>query len=76
MAEKFTRQLPVVRVGESLETALMRLASQDDRALSDYIRRVLSLHCFGHVTNGADECDGCGQSNASQSDARSRKARE
>ena len=70
MAEKFTRQLPVLRVGESLETALMRLASADDRALSDYIRRVLSLHCFGHVSNGADECECDGQSNAVQSDAR------
>jgi hypothetical protein len=75
MAEKFTRQLPVVRCGEALETALMRLASEDDRVLSDYIRRVLSLHCFGHVSNGADDCECCGESIALQSNARSRGPR-
>ena len=47
--EKCTRSLPQVRVGESLETALMRLASQQDRSLSDYVRKVLEVHVFGHA---------------------------
>ena len=47
--EKCTRALPQVRVGESLETALMRLASQQDRTLSDYVRKVLEAHVFGHA---------------------------
>ncbi len=46
--EKRTQQLPPVRVGEMLETALHRLACKDDRALSEYIRLVLEKHCFGH----------------------------
>lgn len=38
MAEKCIRQLPPVRVSETLERALMRLAAADDRSLSEYIR--------------------------------------
>jgi len=48
MAEKCTRQLPPVRVSETLETGLMRLAAKDERALSEYIKLVLSHHVFGH----------------------------
>lgn len=73
MPDKCTAQLPQLRVSDKLETALMRLAAQDDRALSDYIRRVLERHCFGHVLNAADESDGCQQRNAPQCGARSRK---
>lgn len=47
-AEKCTRQLPPIRVPESLETALMRLAAQNERSLSEYIKLVLSHHVFGH----------------------------
>ena len=47
--EKCTRALPQVRVGESLETALMRLASHEERTLSDYIRKALESHVFGHA---------------------------
>ena len=44
MAEKCIRQLPPVRVPESLEQALMRL-----RSLSEYVRGVLTKHAFGHA---------------------------
>lgn len=57
--EKCVRQLPPVRVPESLETALMRLAAQDDRPLSDYIKVVLSRHVFGHGCS-LDQLDGEG----------------
>ena len=50
MAEKCTRQLPPIRVPESLELALMRLAASNERALSDYIKLVLSHHAFGHAS--------------------------
>jgi hypothetical protein len=70
MAEKCVAQLPPLRVSERLETALMRLAARDERALSDYIRVVLEHHVFGHVGNVPDGRSGCQQSNASQSDAR------
>lgn len=49
MPEKCIRQLPPVRVPEPLETALMRLAAQDERSLSEYIKVALARHCFGHV---------------------------
>ncbi len=49
MAEKCTRQLPAIRVGESVETALMRLAARDERTLSEYMRKVLERHAFGHA---------------------------
>lgn len=55
MAEKRTRQLPNIRVSESLEMALMRLASRDERSLSDYVWRVLEKHCFGHGASLGDE---------------------
>jgi hypothetical protein len=47
--EKCIRQLPQVRVPESLETALMRLAAGHERTLSEYIKLVLSHHVFGHA---------------------------
>jgi hypothetical protein len=67
---KCTSTLPALRVSERLETALMRLAARDDRALSDYIRLVLERHAFGHAGSLADEAAGCQQCNASQCDAR------
>lgn len=48
MAEKCTRQLPPVRIPESLEMALHRLAARDERSLSDYVKLILNRHCFGH----------------------------
>lgn len=47
-AEKCTRQLPPIRVTESLEMALHRLAARDERTFSEYIKLVLSRHAFGH----------------------------
>ena len=70
MADKCTGQLPSLRVSEKLETTLMRLAAQDDRALSDYIRRILERHCFGHGLNGGDDADECLHCNAAQCGAR------
>jgi len=48
MAEKCIRSLPPVRVSETLERTLMRLAAADDRSLSEYIRLVLMRHVLGH----------------------------
>ena len=47
--EKRLRVLPSLRVGESLESALMRLAAREERSLSGYLVRVLEKHCFGHA---------------------------
>ena len=49
MAEKCIRQLPTIRVSDTLETALMRMASRDERSLSEYIRLTLDRHAFGHA---------------------------
>ena len=48
----------------------MRLAARDGRELSDYIRRVLELHVFGHegIVGEAAECGGA--DSAAQCDAR------
>lgn len=73
MAEKCTAQLPPLRITERLETALMRLAARDDRALSDYLRIVLEKHAFGHAASVDEGCDACQQSNASHCNARSKK---
>ena len=48
MSEKRIRQLPPLRIDEALELHLMRLASADDRSLSEYVRLVLERHVFGH----------------------------
>lgn len=47
--EKRITQLPPVRCSDTLESALMRLAARDDRTLSEYVRRVLEKHVFGHA---------------------------
>lgn len=54
--EKRTAQLPAIRVGESLEQALMRLASRDERSLSDYLHRLLWRHAFGHAASLGEPC--------------------
>lgn len=51
MAEKCIRQLPTIRISDSLETALMRLAARDERSLSEYIRLSLERHAFGHAVS-------------------------
>ena len=56
--EKSICQLPPIRVPESLETALMRLAAVNERSLSEYIKLVLAHHAFGHaVSLGRDSSD-------------------
>ena len=55
MAEKCTHNLPTVRVSETLLVALMKLAARDERVLSEYIRRALTQHAFGHASTVADE---------------------
>lgn len=64
LQEKRTHLLPAVRVTEALETTLMRLASQNDRSLSDYIRHVLERHSFGHVLSIDDGDEDRNQSRA------------
>lgn len=49
MTEKCTRQLPPIRIPESLETHLMRMAARDERTLSEYVKLVLGHHVFGHA---------------------------
>lgn len=49
MAEKCIRQLPPIRVSDSLESALMRMAARDERSLSEYVRLTLDRHAFGHA---------------------------
>lgn len=64
MAEKRICQLPSIRVSESLEMALMRLASRDERSLSDYVWRVLEKHCFGHGASLGDDGNCCNETGA------------
>lgn len=45
--EKRIAQLPPIRCSDTLEAALMRLATRDDRKLTEYVRLVLERHCFG-----------------------------
>ena len=48
MHEKCTEEIKL-RVSPSLLLALSRLANAEDRSLSEYVRTVVSLHCFGHA---------------------------
>lgn len=52
MAEKCIRQLPPVRVPESLEHALMRLAAHEDRPLSEYVRGRADEACVWSCPHG------------------------
>lgn len=49
MPEKRICNLPMLRVEESLWDALNHSAAAEDRSLSDYVRRVLFKHEFGHA---------------------------
>lgn len=68
--EKCLRQLPPIRCDDRLEAHLMRLAAAEDRKLSDYIRRVLERHCFGHAGSLAIGVDSGNESSAQQGIAR------
>lgn len=57
-AEKRTVSLPPIRVSDTLEGALMRLAARDDRTLSEYVRRVLERHVFGHAGSLPSDAEG------------------
>lgn len=46
--EKNSEELKL-RLPESLYTDLMRLAAQQDRSLSDYVRHVLTSHTYGAI---------------------------
>lgn len=48
-SEKRMRVLPSLRISDSLENSLMRLAARREQTLSAYIRDVLERHCFGHA---------------------------
>jgi hypothetical protein len=59
LPEKRVRTLPAIRISETLENALMRLAAHDDRTLSGYVVRVLEKHVFGHALSlDADTASG------------------
>lgn len=49
MAEKCTVLMPSIRITESLERALQRLAMRDERSFSEYVRKTLERHAFGHA---------------------------
>lgn len=65
MAEKCTRTLPPMRVTETLEIKLLRLAARDERSLSEYIKLVLVRHVDGHAHSLAVESDESQNSRAS-----------
>lgn len=61
MADKCTEELKL-RVTPELMLAIAKLANAEDRSVSEYIRTVLSLHCFGHnrrLEQAAHICEGC-----------------
>lgn len=64
--EKRVRTLPAIRIGETLENALMRLAAQDDRTLSGYVVRVLEKHVFGHAGSLDADAEAGNEGHASQ----------
>lgn len=49
MSDKLIVQLPPIRVSDRMLSDLSRLAAVDDRKFSDYVRRVLEVHCYGHA---------------------------
>lgn len=60
MSEKCTDEIKL-RVSPRLLLALSRLANAEDRSLSEYLRMVASIHCFGHFRLGdcGGACEGC-----------------
>ena len=47
-----------VWMSEPLKVALMHLAADEDRALSEYIVHVLTLHVYGHARPRGQEMRG------------------
>ena len=60
--DKRTHLLPAIRVAETMEVTLMRLATMNDRTLSDYMRHILERHCFGHALSVCDAQEDSNQS--------------
>ena len=54
-AEKCIRTLPSIRISDTLDAALRVMAGREERDLSDFVRRLLDKHCFGHAASLADE---------------------
>lgn len=54
LTDKCTEQFPL-RLPSDLLSDVKRLAANDDRSPSDYIRRVLALHVYGHMQSVGDE---------------------
>jgi hypothetical protein len=69
MIEKSTEQLQL-RMPSSLFLALSRLATAEDRSMSEYCRMVLSLHAFGHVHRLEQSTAACEECNALSETAR------
>lgn len=61
MNEKGTEEIKL-RVSPRLLLALSRLANAEDRSLSEYLRMVASLHCFGNAYR-LDEAGQIGEGN-------------
>ena len=68
--EKCLRALPSMRVSERLEMTLLRLASRDDRTLSDYCKKVLARHAFGHAGSLGEDGELVSEFGALHSDAK------
>lgn len=75
MPEKRIFNLPMLRVEQSLWDSLNHSAAADDRSLSDYVRRVLWKHEFGHARTVGQDGDAVSDFGALQSDAAARGAR-
>lgn len=70
MHEKCTSTLPPIRVPQSLELDLCRLAAQHDRKFSDYVRWALALHVKGHGYMLDAGCEDGNEDRAGLCDAR------
>lgn len=73
MVEKRTETLPVIRIEETLLNALLRSAAADDRSLTEYVRRVLWKHEFGHARTVGEDGEAVTDFGALHGDARPRK---
>lgn len=70
MAEKRIYNLPMVRVEESLYLSLSQSAAAEERTLSEYLRRLLWKHEFGHARRVGDRGEPVTDFGALQGDAR------
>lgn len=53
--EKCIRTLAAIRITDNLDTALRLLAAREERGISEFVKRLLEKHCFGHGASLADE---------------------